>query len=151
MFMQLAFKNLTRNKKRTLLTLSTVIFGVFLVVVAVSFNDGLGAQAANLFIKADTGAGKVVSQSFELENLENPLDYPINNYQPVIEELKANQRIKAISPRITFRGSLSNGTDEINLSGIGVDPVQEDKVFARSAAITAGCFLKPGKVGIVIG
>jgi putative ABC transport system permease protein len=151
MLIQLAFKNIMRNKKRTLLTVSAVFFGVFLVVIAKGFNDGLGARTANLFIHAATGAAKVVSQSYQLESVENPLDYPINKYQPIISQLKADPRIQAIAPRISFRGSLSNGSDEIDLTGIGVEPVNEERVFNRSTNITAGSFLKENQTGIVIG
>jgi ABC-type lipoprotein release transport system permease subunit len=151
MLIQLAFKNITRNKKRTLLTMTAVIFGVLLVIVATSFNEGLGSRTVNMFINADTGGAKVVSRRYELEEVENPLDYPIDDYSSVIAALRDDHRIEAISPRIMFRGSLSNSTDEISLTGIGVEPAEEERVFQRSRYLTDGSFLKGNPDGIVIG
>lgn len=151
MLIQMAFRNIFRNKRRTGLTMVAVFFGVFLLTVFNGFSSGMEWQIGDLFIKTNTGAVKVVSSSYKIDDLENPIDYPIRNYPVVERRLKQDQRIAAYSPRITFHGSLNNGLDEISATGVGIDVIKEDAVFNRTQSIVAGTFLKPGEEGVVVG
>ena len=151
MFLELALKNVLRNKKRTAITLVAVFMGIFFTVLADGLNQGLEWQIGNTYIKTDSGAAKVVASGYKIGPLENPLDYPIRNEQPIVARLGQASEVKAVSPRISFGGTLSNGQDEIRAFGIGVDPVKEDAVFDRSKSIISGRFLKPGDTGIVLG
>ena len=151
MLFQMALKNVFRNKKRTLITLAAVFFGVFLSVLANGLNKGLEWQIGDLYIKTDTSALKIVNESYQIDDLTNPIDYPINKYEPITKVLAGNPDVKAFSPRISFHGSLTNGVNEIRAIGLGVDPVHEDAVFHRSEGIVSGCYLKTGEQGIIIG
>ncbi|MCL6591702.1 MAG: ABC transporter permease [Firmicutes bacterium] len=151
MLWQMAVKNVFRNRKRTMLTLAAVFWGVMMMITANGFNKGLEWQAGNLYIKTESSMLKVVAPDFSADTLENPLDYPLENYQPILRDLKNNKYVKATSPRITFHGSLANGIDEIRATGIGVEAMQEDAVFKRSDDIAAGSFLEPNQDGVVIG
>jgi putative ABC transport system permease protein len=108
-------------------------------------------QMGNMFIKTDSSSLKIVNQDYNLDDLENPLDYPIKDEGKILPLLKDTPNVKAYSPRITFHSSLSNGSDEIRAMGLGVDPKSEDKVFARSSGIVQGHYLAPGEEGILVG
>jgi putative ABC transport system permease protein len=151
MLIQMAFRNIFRNKRRTVLTMIAVFFGVFLLIVFNGFSSGMEWQIGDLFIKTSTGAIKIVSSNYKIDDLENPLDYPIKSYQDMEHLVSQNKKIQAYSPRITFQGSLNNGVDEISATGIGVKPFLEDSVFDRRRSIIAGSFLKPGEDGLVVG
>lgn len=151
MLVQMAFRNIFRSKRRTVLTMFAVFFGVFLLIVFNGFSSGMEWQIGNLFIKTQTGAVKVVSSNYIIDDMENPLDYPMQNHQNFEKLLRENQKIQAYSPRITFHGSLNNGVDEINATGFGVDPLMEDAVFNRSEGIVSGSFLTSATDGVVVG
>jgi putative ABC transport system permease protein len=151
MFIHIAFKNIFRNKRRTLLTMAAVFFGVFLLIVFNGFSSGMEWQIGDLFIKTNTGAIKIVVKDFKTDDLENPIDFPLAQYRDIGRKLAQNKKIQAYSPRITFHGSVSNGMDEIRAVGVGMDPVLEDAVFQRKLSIVNGSFLNPHEEGIVIG
>lgn len=151
MLMQMAFKNVFRNKRRTLITLVAVFFGVFLSILANGMNKGLEWQIGNLYIKTDTSALKIIHRDYQVDDLNNPIDYPLPDYQKITKALTGFPDVRAYSPRISFQGSLSNGVNEIRAIGLGVDPTREDAVYDRRAAIVAGRFLKPREGGVVIG
>lgn len=151
MLIQMAVKNVFRNRKRTIITVLAVFWGVLLSIVANGINKGMEWQMGNLFIKTDSSSLKIVNRDYNLEDLENPLDYPIKESGRVLPALKDIPNVKAYSPRITFHGSLSNGSDEIRAVGLGVDPESEDEVFARSSGIVQGHYLTAGEEGIVVG
>jgi putative ABC transport system permease protein len=151
MLFQMALKNVFRNKKRTLITLIAVFFGVFLSVLANGLNKGLEWQIANMYIKTETSSLKIVNHGYKIDDLTNPIDYPLTKFEPITKALSDNPKVRAFSPRISFHGSLSNGVNELRSLGLGVDPVREDAVFNRSQGIVSGGFLKSGDEGIVIG
>jgi putative ABC transport system permease protein len=151
LLIQMAVKNVFRNRKRTMITVLAVFWGVILSIVANGLNKGLEWQIGNLFIKTQTSTVEIVNRNYKLDDLENPLDYPIREYESVSKVLGKRNDVKAYSPRITFHGSLSNGSDEIRVIGLGVDPIKEDKVFHRTEGIIQGHYLTPGEEGIVIG
>jgi putative ABC transport system permease protein len=151
MIFRLAIKNIFRNRRRTILTLTAITFAVFLAIVADGFNKGFEWRTGNLFMKTETGIAKIVSHDYELEDIDNPLDYSIKNYYPIINRLKLEPRVKEFSPRVTFSGRLNNGVEDIKATGIGIDPLQENAVFNRSKGIIAGSFLKPNESGIIVG
>lgn len=151
MIIQMAMKNILRNRKRTFITVLTVFGGVFFSVLAYGFNKGLEWQIGNIYIKTETSNAKVVNSGYKVDELENPLDYPIQKYQDIEKKLAKNPDVKAYSPRINFQASLSNGVDEIGALGLGVDPVKEDRVFQRSRGVIEGTYLKPGEEGVVVG
>jgi putative ABC transport system permease protein len=148
---QMAVKNVFRNRKRTMITVLAVFWGVLLSIVANGVNKGMEWQMGNMFIKTDSSSLKIVSQDYNLEDLENPLDYPIKEDGKILPILKDTPNVKAYSPRIAFHSSLSNGSDEIRAIGLGVDPRMEDQVFNRSQGIVQGHYLAPDEEGIVIG
>lgn len=151
MLMQMAVKNVFRNRRRTVITVLAVFWGVLLSVVANGVNKGMEWQMGNMFIKTDSSSLKIVNRDYNLDDLENPLDYPIKNEGKILPVLKDTPNVKAYSPRITFHGSLSNGSDEVRAMGLGVDPKREDQVFARSSGIVRGHYLAPGEEGILVG
>lgn len=152
MLVQMAFKNVFRNRKRTMITLSAIFLGVYLTIVANGFNKGMEWQTDNLTIKTDTGMIKLVAKGFTLnDNLEDPLDFPVRHSEKVITALKANRQVLAYSPRITFHGNLSNGIKEIKAVGLGVEPALEERLFRRKSGIIAGQFLESGQNGLVLG
>lgn len=151
MLFQMAVKNVFRNRKRTIITVLAVFWGVLLSVVANGVNKGMEWQMGDMFIKTDSSSLKIVNRDYNLEDLENPLDYPILDEGVILQALKDTPNVKAYSPRITFHSSLSNGSDEIRATGLGVDPEMEDNVFDRSGGIVEGHYLVPGEEGIMVG
>ncbi len=151
MLIQMALKNVFRNVTRTRITVLAVFWGVFFSMLADGVNKGLEWQIGNLLIRTETSTIKIVNRNYPLDELENPLDYPVREYEPIVGFLAARSDVKAYSPRITFHGSLSNGSDEIRAIGLGIEPEKEDKVFDRSGAISQGKYLVSGEEGVLIG
>jgi putative ABC transport system permease protein len=151
MLIQMAVKNVFRNRKRTMITVLAVFWGVLLSIVANGVNKGLEWQMGNMYIKTDSSSLKIVDRGFNLEDLENPVDYPIKDDGKILRTIKGMPDVKAYSPQITFHSSLSNGSDEIRAIGLGVDPGMEDQVFQRSSGVVQGHYMAPGEEGIMIG
>ena len=63
-FLQIAWSNLLRNQRRTLLTLFAVVFGIAVMVFTNGFNDGLSLQWANSLINESNGHIQIHHKEF---------------------------------------------------------------------------------------
>ncbi len=151
MLIKMAIKNIFRNKKRTIITVLSVFFGIMLLIVFNGFNIGLEWQIRDLYIKTYCSDFQVMAEGYDQDEMMNPIDYPLNTYKSIEKELSNDKRVNAYSSRITFQGAINNGKDEIRVTGIGIDPSKEDKVFSRSEGIIDGSYIKSGENGVVIG
>ena len=78
------------------------------------------------------------------------LDYTIEDYRKVKRELAHIDGIIGMSERIVFPASLTDGIDELKLSGVGIDAENEDGVFGIGEKLTQGTFFKPGDEKILL-
>lgn len=151
MLTKMALRNILRNKKRTTITIISIFLGVLLSIVFDGFNIGLEWQIRDMFIKTSSGDFVITAKDYEIDQMTNPIAYPLNYYQDIEAELSKDKKVKSYSSRISFQASINNGTDEIRATGIAIDPAQEDKVFNREKSITEGSYLSLEKKSVVVG
>ncbi len=65
LYLQLSLRNLWRNPRRTLITLSVMIFGIATLTLLGALNDGWLEQMRTNFILSFTGHVQVHAQGFE--------------------------------------------------------------------------------------
>jgi putative ABC transport system permease protein len=127
-FLLLAFRNVFRNRRRTVMTLLMVGGGVAGLLLVGGFfarmfwglrestiNDGLG------HIQIFT------AEHFDREE-KHVLDTGIDNWRQVAATIQAGAHVRGIAPRIEFNGMLSNGVKSGVFMGSAVDPVAENSL-----------------------
>ncbi len=145
MIYKMAFKNLLRHKRRTLLTLVTTIVGIMLAVVGEGLNGGLEKQVSDLSIKSETAYGRIFGKGYYEEKEDNDiLEFPIDE-----DEMLALEGI-SITKRISFTGTITDSDLEFAAYYMGVDEQEENQVFQREKYIIAGNFIK-NRNDVVIG
>ena len=118
MILKMIFRNIFRYKKRTVLTLITMIVGIYLAILGEGLNSGLENQITDIYIKTDTSHYKIYGKDFYLEKDDNDqLEYPIENLEKVEKILKN----KDYSKRLLFKGSITDGKEELIAQFIGVE------------------------------
>ena len=145
MIIKMAFKNLLRHKKRTALTLITTIVGILLAVIGEGLNSGLEKQVSDLSIKSEISYGRIFGKNFYEDKDNNDiLEYPIN-----MKSVKGLENVP-ISKRISFTGSITDSKEELATYFMGVNKIDENKVFSRDKYIISGNFLN-NDTDVVIG
>ncbi len=145
MIYKMAFKNLLRHKRRTLLTLVTTIVGIMLAVVGEGLNGGLEKQVSDLSIKSETAYGRIFGKGYYEEKEDNDiLEFPIDE-----DEMFVLEGI-SITKRISFTGTITDSDLEFAAYYMGVDEQEENQVFQREKYIIAGNFIK-NRNDVVIG
>lgn len=147
-YIQLAWRNIWRNKRRTIITAASIFFGVVLSSIMTSMQEGSYAQYIKTIVNSYSGDLQIHKKGYSDDKI-------INNslkYTPEIEnKISKIRTVTTIAPRIeTFAlASYSDWTKGVMV--MGISPSAEDKITSLSKKIVSGKFLKDGDKGIVLG
>ncbi|MDZ7261099.1 MAG: ABC transporter permease [candidate division KSB1 bacterium] len=151
MFIKLAWRNVRRNVRRTLLTLSAIAVTVYALTFAQSYFKGaLGGMYDNL-IRTETGHIRIVHKDFLRRERMTPLEFLVWDYPTIEQQLQAIPGIERISQRLKFHVMLDyKGNDEVCL-GIGLQPEKERDIMPLTNHITTGRYLQANEKEILLG
>jgi len=131
---KLAFKNIFRNKKRTIITLILIIFSSFLITFLRFFSYGSHEETIKSAVQLKTGYLQVAANGW-LKN--KPIDKALEVSDKFLSSLKV-KGVKEISPRIFGQGLISYKTSTKFLSIISADSEKEKKITTLHSKIKEG-------------
>lgn len=147
--LKLAFRNLRRNKKRTLITVLAITGGLSITVWANNLNHGMWTKMVRLGVS--TQAGHVVVQGQGYQD-EPDVELVVPDSDAVAAAMSAARPDATVLQRTWVQGILSNSA---NSMGVGVQAIQPDleaQVTDLEDKLVEGVWLEPGDDrGIIIG
>ena len=145
---KMAWRNLWRNRRRTVITLSAIVFGVFLSVLMMAAQDQNWADMIRL--AARLGAGHVTFQ--HPEYLDRPaLSRPVRGTDDLRRLAAGNPRVTRVVERITGFNMLSTARENIGAGFIAVSPEEEDEeTLSLLEALVEGEFFESSTDGGII-
>ena len=152
-YFRIGWRNLSRNRRRTLITALGLAVGYFAVVFMVGWADGLTAE----MIENGTGIVTGQLQAHAPDYLPERRIYETiggregTDVETLVEAIAADPAIEAATPRVYAGGLVSSG--ESTTAGIlmGMDPVRESGVSRLMRGIVRGRAPEPGSNEILIG
>ena len=142
----LAIRNIKRNKRRTILAISSITLSVALAIFLNGFINGMLDNLVKNVTKNETGHIRISTKEFAERYRFMPVDEIIYNPQIIksiinnIPELK--KEIIIITERITFGTLLSNGPNSISAIGIAGDPETEKELLNLNRSIIEGRYIE---------
>jgi len=121
MYFRIAFRNIFRQRKRTLITFLSIAVGLGLMIAGFSLYNGIDSQALNTIIDTQTAHLKIFAQGYGQKSDTFPLDITISESQKIEKVLSRTKNIVSFERRIVFLAALIEGTNEIPCTGIGID------------------------------
>lgn len=132
---KIAFRNIFRQKRRSLLTSLTIFGGFALATFSIGWADGSYNFIINMFTRNDLGHIQVHFGNYR----ERPSLYKtINNYQQIGKKLDNLKSIEAWSPRLYSAGLVSANDNSSGAQIIGIDPLREEKATRFDKKIIKG-------------
>ncbi|MBF0490076.1 MAG: ABC transporter permease [Candidatus Omnitrophica bacterium] len=125
MILKLAIRNIFRHRARSLITISTIVFGCVAIIFIGGFFEDVFLQLREGFIEAHTGHIQVYKEGFTQKGRVEPFNYLIDNSQEMISLIRQLPEVDYVTPRIQFSGLLSTGDNTVSFVGQGVDPQYE--------------------------
>jgi putative ABC transport system permease protein len=148
--LSLAARNLRRNTRRSLLTASSVLFCVALLILGISWLNGVLTSIVSDFI-ATTGPVRLLHREYARKERLLPLHLSIEGVAALRRDLR-DAAPDGVHPRITFGAMLLKGEDR-NAPGFGRGIETRDGLdhLKLGDRIYDGRMLREGSDDIVVG
>ncbi|MGD9876628.1 MAG: ABC transporter permease [Desulfococcus sp.] len=139
--LKMAWRNVWRNRRRSLLTMAAIAFACALLVFMLSFQFGSYEAMINAAVKVHTGYFQIQAPGYQDKR----------EIRLVVADPEAVARLIDAVPEVTaytFRAnafSLAASNDRTyGISVTGIDPVREFNVSSLKTLVRDGVFLSPG-------
>ncbi|KIG16385.1 ABC-type transport system, involved in lipoprotein release, permease component [Enhygromyxa salina] len=146
----MAWRNIWRNTRRTLITLFSIAFGTLLAVVMTGIGDSSYSELIDH--AARLGGGHVIVQHSTY--LDAPsLKKTVTVGPELIDEIRAQPRVRAAVPRVTGGVMLATSTNNVGAAVLGIDPNAEDETTLGlvDSIVEGEMFSSPDEEGIILG
>ena len=137
----MAWRNLWRNRRRTLITLSSIVFGIFLAVLFTAMQDQNWADTIDL--AARLGNGHVTLQ--HPEYLETPkLTLTVRGTDDLIQKALSGRYVTRVAQRITGHTMLATAGESFGAGFFAIDPeVEDESTFSIIEGLPEGAHRVP--------
>ncbi|MFW6266610.1 MAG: ABC transporter permease [Halanaerobiales bacterium] len=149
--LKLSFRNLTRHRKRTLLTAAVIALAVFFYIFFDSMMLGMREESFQSIIDFESAHLQVAHEEYWEKREKKPLEDLLKYDQKLIDDINSREEIKAFSPHLKFSARLNNGRDELPVRVRAVETEREKEVYSVENYFIKGEFFQAGEKGAVIG
>ncbi|MGB8489801.1 MAG: FtsX-like permease family protein [Bacteroidales bacterium] len=126
---QLAWRNLWRNKRRTIITAASVFFAVFFALVMRSFQLGSYDRLFKNVIESYTGYLQIQQKDY----FDDPvLDNGFEIRSSLLDSIGDDPNISGLVPRLQSFALAAAGSRTQGVIVMGIDPHEEDRVSSIS-------------------
>lgn len=148
MLSKLAWRNIWRNKRRSVIVMGSIVVGVISIIFMDAFAVGWMKQMLLNQISLNTAHVQIHKKGFK----DNKV---IQNYIPDHEKveniIKENNNVTHFSKRVITFGLLSSASNSSGVYVYGVDPSKEEHVSMIKASIVEGTYLTGAERELIMG
>ena len=140
--LNLAWRNVFRHTRRTLITASAISVGLSAMIVSNTMMNGTDKMASENIIRYETGHLEIFAKGYYREEGLFPLDTIIEEPRAVIDMVKTHRSVTGVTERIKFQARVNNGVDELPVLAYGIDIDGDMRVFKIAQSVVEGAYLK---------
>lgn len=144
----MAWRNIWRNKKRTILTMFSIFIAIFLSLFTRSLQKGTFGHMISNAVKLSTGYVQIHKNGYWENKTINETFVQSNKIDSL---LKKDKNISSIIPRLESFALASSGKQTKGVMVFGTDIIAEDKINDYSGKIIAGDFLSNNDRAVLLG
>jgi len=151
MLLKLALRNVLRQKIRTAMTLTAIVFGVAGLIISGGFVQDIYIQLGEAIIHSQTGHIQVFKKGYLDEGTRHPEKFLIEaptDYQNLIGPLP---EVAEVSARLNFSGLLNNGRRDLAIIGEGVEAGKESRLGTYITITQGRSLTDDDNFGMMIG
>ncbi|HEX5685118.1 MAG TPA: ABC transporter permease [Ideonella sp.] len=148
MLLQLAWRNVLRNRRRSAITVASIAIGLAALTFLWAFIDGMNRQMIENSTRYYAGDLQLHMEGYH----DDPsLDRTIEQAAPVLRHLREDRDVAAASVRLEGRALASRGDKSRGLLVAGVMPSDERAVTRLFNAVVRGRALADDDTGVLVG
>jgi|LNFM01.2.fsa_nt_gb putative ABC transport system permease protein len=133
----IAFRNVARNARRSVIALIAVGFGIVAMLLAAGFIEDILYGMREETIETHLGHIQITKPHYLEAGLSAPFDYLLPDSMPERQILEKTNRVVVVSPRLSFNGLISLGETTVSFLADGVEP-EKEKTLAKQLKIISG-------------
>lgn len=148
MLLKLAWRNIWRNKRRTGITLTSIMMAVFLSNFMISINEGVFGNMLDNMTRSFLGHVQVHQNGFWDDPI---LDNAMPESADLAQLLESANHVEAVTPRLQSFGLASFGNQTRAAQVIGVNPEREKSLMNLEKQLVKGRTININDEGILLG
>ncbi len=135
MLIALAWKNIWRNKKRSLIILTAIALGLWAGLFSVAVMFGSWETTVNSTIERNLSHIQIHTKEFKDENL---ISHFIPDGNEIADEINNREEIKGVTARLLIEGMASSPSSSRGVNILGINPEAESSVTTITRDIIDG-------------
>jgi ABC-type lipoprotein release transport system permease subunit len=149
LLLTLSWRSLWRNRRRTLITVSSIAFGTALALFLISWTDGMYRKLIDNAVRMNAGHVTVERREY---SLAPSVSLAVPSVARIRDMAAGLDSVNGIKPLVLGQAMVATGRGSAGVGLTGVDPAVEKAVSPIALSITSGRYLEASdERGIVIG
>jgi ABC-type lipoprotein release transport system permease subunit len=149
--LKIAYRDLLRNRRRSLLTLVAIAVGVSLLVFISGFIQGAITDSIENNIRLQTGHLKIRAASYDEDKVSLAWEDLLDNPEELAAQVRGLDGVEAASPVLWASGIVSTREESVGVRVFGIDPLSDVHARIRDG-LAAGEYLQPDdRSGVLVG
>jgi ABC-type lipoprotein release transport system permease subunit len=147
MLFTLAWRNIWRNKRRTLITAASVLSALLFALIMRSMQIGTYAKVTENLVQAYTGYIQVQKKGY-WENKDINQSFSVSD--SLVARISETSNVSAVVPRLEYFALCSFGLQAKGCALIGTDPEKEEKLTHIKKWLQQGNYLTGNDKGVLV-
>lgn len=145
--LKIAWKNIWRNRNRTVITMAAIFFAVILSVATSSLRDGIFDNLIKNVVSFYTGYIQVHKQGYYDEQV---LDNSFEASEQTEQKILLDKNVNGVTPRLESFAMASAEEITKGCMVVGINPEKEDQITFLKNKITEGEYLHAGDQAVLL-
>ncbi|MDE3185012.1 MAG: ABC transporter permease [Bacteroidota bacterium] len=144
---KMAWKNMWRNRNRTVITMAAIFFAVILSVITSSLKTGIFDNLVKNVVSFYTGYVQVHKQGYWSEQI---LDNSFDTSGNIENKILSTETVSQIAPRLESFALASSKDITKGCLIVGIDPQKENDITRLKSKLIEGNYLKNSDPGVLL-
>jgi len=145
--LKIAWRNIWRNKRRTMITIASIMFALFFAIIMRGFQLGSYAKMKENAIESYSGYIQIHKKGYwEDKNINNI--FSIDSSE--INKIQSDPRVNEVIPRLESFALASSGESTRGVAVMGISPEKENEMTKIKSYLKQGEFIKENDRSVMV-
>lgn len=142
MLIKVAWRNIWRSKKRSVIIIISVMIGLSTGIFLMAFYNGMIEQRVNTAIQSEISHIQLHHPEFRKDY---DIKYSLLNGSPILKKIQSNSNVKAAAGRIIIKGMIASASGSAGITINGIMPEEEKDVTDLPGKLNEGNYFNQQK------
>lgn len=150
-YFKMAYRNLGRNRRRSVLSALALSIGLALILFIAAFYEGEMRSSMESTLRLDSGHIQIRAADYDPDKLSVAWEYLIENPEQIAGQVEALDQVQVATPRLIASGIVSVGEESSGVQIMGVDPASSANQPYQDGMVSGAFPAAEDREGILIG